>query len=42
MIRNELGTMPLAIPECTPDSSTRTVTVAATMPRRLAVSQSRR
>jgi hypothetical protein len=39
--RNELGTMPLAVPECSGASSTRTVTVTATRPRRLFVSHSR-
>ena len=33
--------MPLAVPECSGASSTRTVTVTATRPRRLFVSHSR-
>ena len=40
-IRNELGTMPLAIPECWADSSTLTVTVSLTSPRRLLISHMR-
>ncbi len=40
-MRNELGTMPLASPECCAVSSTRTVTVRLTSPRRLLVSHSR-
>ena len=41
MIRNELGTMPDAMPECCPDSSTFTVTVVDTSPRSDVVSHSR-
>ena len=41
MIRNELGTMPDAMPECCPDASTFTVTVVDTSPRSDVVSHSR-